>query len=254
MGWSGLAAAWCRKHTLTTACHPWGGCCASPGLSAVMSASPRHPSSSGQPLSERTLALASVALAVYLVGLVLSIAGNSVSGSSPLIRTITQRLFSPWMGPAWLDLGFDHPLTYGLPEDADHSLEVRGFEAEGSPLRLPGDRTGERSARWRRLARQIALADADEAAIPLVVGIGVGAFKAVGAADVSVRALRWPLEERGAAPQTPRPVKPYEARVRRVDGEVQLIELGGEAKRGELAPVLRDQPAGSGSVEGKAAP
>jgi hypothetical protein len=199
------------------------------------------------------MAMASVVLAVYLVGLGLTIAGNSVSGSSTLVRTIKQRLFSPWMGPAWLDLGFDHPLTYGLPDDADHGLEVRrfaatGVEAKGEPLRLPGDRTGERAARWRRLARRIASAGTDETGVSLAAGVGEGAFEAVGGNDVSVRAVRWPLEERAAPAQASRPVKPYEARVRLIDGEVQLVELGGDAKRGELAPVLREQPAGAAAT------
>jgi hypothetical protein len=200
------------------------------------------------------MALASVALAVYLVGLVLTIAGNSVSGSSALVRTIKQRLFSPWMGPAWLDLGFDHPLTYGLPDDADHGLEVRRFEPPGDPLRLPGERTGERAARWRRLARRIASAASEETAVPLAAGVGQGAFEAMSEADVSVRAVRWPLEERAALPQAPRPVRPYEARVRLIDGELQLVELGGAAKRGELAPVLRDQPAGAGAADQETTP
>lgn len=215
-----------------------------------MSVAPRLPSCHDRTLSERTMAVASVAIAFYLVGLVLTIAGNSVSGSSALVRTIKQRLFSPWMGPAWLDLGFDHPLTYGVPEDADHGIEIRRFEkrgdgATGGPLRLPGDRTGERAARWRRLARRIASSSIDETAVPLAAAVGQGGFDAVDAADVAVRVVRWPLEERQTSPQPPRPVKPYEARVRLVDGEIQLIELGGEAKRGELAPVLRDQPAGA---------
>jgi len=205
------------------------------------------------------MAVTSVVLAVYLVGLGLTIAGNSVSGSSALLRTIKQRLFSPWMGPAWLDLGFDQPLTYGLPEDADHALEVRrinsqGIEVKGGPLRLPGERTGERAARWRRLARRIASAAGDDTAVLLAAGVGQGAFEAVGGPDVSVRAVRWPLEERGAPSQAPRPVKPYEARVRLVDGEIQLVELGGEAKRGELAPVLREQAPAAAAVEGEPAP
>ena len=90
-----------------------------------------------RPLSEPTQAAVSVAIAVYLLGLVLSILGNSVSGSSALVRTIKGRLYSPWMAPAWLDLGFDHPLTYGRPEDADHLIEVRGGTA-GKTLRFPG--------------------------------------------------------------------------------------------------------------------
>jgi hypothetical protein len=42
--------------------------------------------------------------------------------------------------------------------------------------------------------------------------------------------------------------------VRRIDGEIQLIELGGAAKRGELAPVLRDQPAGGDTADEETAP
>jgi len=196
-------------------------------------------SASGRSLSERTLAVASVALAVYLVGLVLTIAGNSVSGSSALVRTIKQRLFSVWMAPAWLDLGFDHPLTYGTPEDADHGLEIRRFAESEAPLRLPGDRTGERAARWRRLARRIAAAGEDDAAVILAAGVGQGGLGALEVDDVIVRAIRWPLEERSSGAAAPRSVKAYEARVRLVDGEIQLVELGGEAKRAELAPVVR---------------
>ena len=194
-------------------------------------------------LSETTQALASVVLVAYLLGLVLSIAANSVSGSSALVRTVKSRLFTPWMAPAWLDLGFDHPLTYGMPEDADHLLELRAF-AGGEPLRLPGRRTGEQAARWRRLARRIAaatVADEDEAAT-LAAGVGRGGFAPLDSEDVTVRVLRRPLAERASPPAQPRLVEAYAARVRRVAGEMQLVELGGAAKRVELAPVIR--PAG----------
>jgi hypothetical protein len=202
------------------------------------------PSPAAGRLSDRTLAATSVMLAVYLAGLLLSIAGNSVSGSSTLVRTVKQRLFTPWMGPAWLDLGFDHPLTYGLPEDGDHALELHGATAAAAPIRLPGNRTGEQAARWRRLARRISLATDDETAVTLAAGVGQGGFEALGGDDVIVRTLRWPLPDRGApADSAPRPVKPYEARVRRVAGETQLVELGGDAKRVELAPVLRGETA-----------
>jgi len=198
------------------------------------------------------MAAVSVALAVYLVGLALTIAGNSVSGSSALVRTIKERLFSPWMGPAWLDLGFDHPLTYGMPDDGDHALEIRRSAPPGAPIRLPGDRTGERAARWRRLARRIATAAEDESGVQLAAGVGQGSFAAAGSDDVVVRTVRWPLADRGVVPaEAPRPVKPYEARVRLVGGEIQLVELGGEAKRSELAPVLRGQSAGSPAVDGE---
>jgi len=209
-----------------------------------MSRLPPNSAPAASQLSEHARAIASVALALYLVGLGLSIAGNSGSGSSALVRTVKQRLFAPWMAPAWLDLGFDLPLTYGTPEDGDHALEIRALAHSVPPIRLPGTLTGERAARWRRLARRLALAPEDEAAVMLAAGVGQGSFNAAGSDDVVVRALRWPLPDRavgsGAAP---RPVKPYEARVRRVAGETQLVELGGATKRIELAPVFRGEPA-----------
>jgi len=198
-------------------------------------------SASGQ-LSDTVQAAVTVALAVYLFGLGLSIAGNSVSGASALVRTIKGRLFAPWMQPAWLDLGFDHPLTYGTPEDGDHLIERRGFDGQET-VRLPGSRTGERAARWRRLARRIAAAVADDGAAPLAAGVGRGGFDRGAADDVIVRVLRTPLAERSSPPAPPRLVSVYAARVRLVEDELQLIELGGEAKRGELAPVIRP-PAG----------
>lgn len=199
----------------------------------------RIPSSASR-LSETMQAAVSVALVVYLVGLVLSIAANSVSGSSALLGTIKSRLFTPWMAPAWLDLGFDHPLTYGMPEDADHLLELRAASG-GEPLRLPGGRVGEQAARWRRLARRIAAAHAageDEAAA-LAAGVGVGGFTPLATEDVVVRVLRRPLAERTSPPEPPRLVEAYAARVRRVEGETQLVEIRGAAERGELSPVIR---------------
>jgi hypothetical protein len=196
-------------------------------------------------LSETPQALASVALAVYLGGLVLTIAGNSVSGSSALVRTIKGRLFAPWMQPAWLDLGFDHPLTYGFPEDGPHELELRGRGASPEPIRLPGARTGERAARWRRLARAVGEAAAVDAAAPLVAGIGGGSFAMLGSEDVTVRVLRPQLADRGSPPADRRPRVTHASRVRRVAGELQVLELAGPSKQVELAPLLRPQAAGT---------
>ena len=68
-----------------------------------------------------------------------------------------------------------------------------------------------------------------------------------------VEVLRRPLED-VAMPEAPKRFeRPYQSRVRRVAGEIQLIELGGEAKRSELAPVLRDaaaQPAADDTDDG----
>ncbi len=176
---------------------------------------------------------------MYLVGLVLAMAGNSVSGSSALVRTIKARLFAPWMQPAWLDLGFDHPLTYGSPENADHTLEVRSRTSAPAVMSFPGSRHGEQAARWRRLARVIAVASVDGNVAPMIAGVGQGAFNGVNAEDVTVRVLRRTLPERTMPSGDDRPRQPYAARVRRVAGEIQVIEIGGAAKQAELAPVLR---------------
>jgi len=201
-------------------------------------------------LSETAQALASVALAAYLVGLVLTVAGNSLSGSSALVRTIKGRLFAPWMQPAWLDLGFDHPLTYGLPEDAPHEMELQSRVAGAGPVRLPGARTGERAARWRRLARAVAEAAAGDAAAPLLGGIGGGAFASLESEDVTVRVLRPSLPEREAPPTDQKRRVVHAARVRRVAGELQVLELAGPAKQVELAPLL-EPAAGSLPAGGK---
>lgn len=191
------------------------------------------------------MAVTTLALAAYLLGLVLSIAGNSGSGSSALVRTVKSRLFSPWLVPAWLDLGFDYRLTYGQPEDADHVVEVRrtGDAAAGATLRLPGTRGGERAARWRRLARAVATSvdDPDRDGL-LPTAIGLGTFDDLGSQDVGLRVLRRPLPERTGVASPPEPEEVYAARVRLVGGEIQLIKT--EA-RGEVAPLVprkRPQP------------
>ena len=188
--------------------------------------------------SDAVRAAVTVALGVYLVGLLLTVLGNSSSGSSALVRTIKGRLFSPWLVPAWLDLGFEQHLTHGVPEDADHAVEIRRFGAtrdEADVMRLPGDAHGERAARWRRLARAIATGGAGDPAV-LAAAVGRGAFTDLDAQDVNVRVLRRPLPERDGPPDDGTPRQVYAARVRLVDGELQLI--GNEA-RGELAPLRR---------------
>lgn len=199
---------------------------------------------------ELAQAAASAAIAVYLVGLVLAMAGNSVSGSSALVRVIKSRLFAPWMQPAWLDLGFDHPLTYGYPEDADHTLEVRSRGGQPIVQQFPGERRGEQARRWRRLARTIAVAAVDGNAPSLTAGVGSGSFAAAGTEDVTVRVLRRPLPERTAPASDAKLRQPHADRVRRIDGEIQVIEIGGADKQPELAPVLREPtPASPTSTE-----
>jgi hypothetical protein len=193
-----------------------------------------------------TQAAVTVVLAAYLLGLALSIVGNTGSGSSALVRTIKSRLFSPWMVPPWLDLGFDYRLTYGSDEDGDFSVEVRRQgDAKAAPVRLPGRLTGERAARWRRLARSIAVEDADRDGL-LAAAVGRGMFDDVDAEDVTVRVLRTPLVDRGGPPTVP--VQASSARVRMVGGELQLIRA--EA-RGEVAPLVRP---GAGSDTGDRGP
>ena len=95
------------------------------------------------------------------------------------MRAIHTRLFSPWMTPPWLDLGYDTKLTYGLPDDADHRIEVRrqGAPATARPLVLPADgMLGERARRWRRLARAAVIAEQDpdrESLLPAAIGAGL---------------------------------------------------------------------------------
>ena len=188
--------------------------------------------------SEAVRAAVTVALGVYLVGLLLTVLGNSSSGSSALVRAIKGRLFSPWLVPAWLDLGFEQRLTHGVPEDADHAIEIRrAGERTGDDaiLRYPGAAGGERAARWRRLARAIATGGAGDPAV-LAAAVGRGAFAGLDAQDVTVRVLRRTLPERDGPLDDGPPRQAYAARVRMVDGDLQLI--GSEA-RGELAPLRR---------------
>jgi hypothetical protein len=188
--------------------------------------------------SEVVRAAVTAALGAYLIGLLLTVLGNSSSGSSALVRTLKGRLFAPWLVPAWLDLGFEQHLTHGVPEDADHALEIRrAGERRGDEaiLRFPGAVGGERAARWRRLARAIATGGAGDPAV-LAAAVGRGAFARLDAEDVTVRVLRRTLPERDGPPDDGSPRQAYAARVRMVDGDLQLI--GSEA-RGELAPLRR---------------
>lgn len=184
------------------------------------------------------------ALCFYLFGLLLTIAGNSASGSSPLVRTLVNRLYAPWMTPAWLDLGFDYRLTHGGAADGDFGLEVApwGSTDEARIRRFPGDLGGERAARWRRLARAISSAGDDDRGGLLAAAAARGLFAEIGGRDLAVRVLRRPPWERGAP--EPAPAKAYGARVRLVSGdkggdkagdEIQLLR---EEPREELAPVV----------------
>jgi hypothetical protein len=194
---------------------------------------PSHTPRSGP--AETVRAVATGAIALVLIGALLSIAGNTDSGSSAVVRTVKGRLFSPWMTPPWLDLGFDYRLSYGGQEDADHAVDARRHGNErGGTVSLPGPLTGERAARWRRLARAIAL-DADDADRDglLAAALGRGLFADLGGEDVVVRILRTPPTDRGGP--SPAAAPAYTARVRMVRGDLQLLR---QEARGEVAPLV----------------
>jgi hypothetical protein len=201
--------------------------------------SPRPPAPTSEPatppLPELSRAAITVAIGCYLVGLVLTMLGNTASGSSALVRTVKGRLFAPWMVPAWLDLGFDYPLSSGGAGAAGHALEVSlQPPAASRAVRFPGSRTGTQADRWRRLARAVADAadDADRGG-PLAAAIGRGMFSTLGAEDVAVRVMRTPPPDRGAPPRAAESA--YAARVRSRDGELQLLRA---EPRVEVAPLV----------------
>jgi hypothetical protein len=192
---------------------------------------------------------ASLLLALYLVGLGLCVAGNTASGTSLLLGTVKDRLFAPWMVPLWLDLGHDTRLTYGLPEDADHSLEIRpagkGGGRTSAPLRFPapGDHS-ERGSRWRRLAVAAVLAEEDaEQAGALPAAIGAGSFAAAGDDDLVIRVVRTMAPDYEAARSPGLSETALEVRVRRREGELQLIPI---PPAEEVAPLFDPLPVSGG--------
>jgi hypothetical protein len=206
----------------------------------------RSETPSVQPVvSDRVRAVATVAIGVYFVGLALAVLGNGSSGASALVRTIKSRLYSPWLVPAWLDIGHDHQLTYGLPQDADHVIELRAADQDRS-VRLPANLRGERAARWRRLAAALApAAEGEERAVSLMAAVGAGGFDDVGSEDVTVRVLRRRLPERLGAPIPDGFEQVATARVRRVGGEIQLIKV---EPAGEVAPLVKPDAAAEEST------
>lgn len=184
----------------------------------------------------------SVALVVYLFGVVLTVAGNSGSGSSAIVRTIKARLFSPWMVPLWLDLGFDERLTYGQPDDAEHTLEVAAWPGDGSrnAVRFPdGAATGLRAVRWRTLAGWLEPGRVDEDLTGLLqTAVATALFDDLAADDVRVRSLRVRMPERATFPAASTAAEQEEAsaaRVRLIAGSVQLLPV--ESER-DVAPVV----------------
>lgn len=218
------------------------------------------PSSPSQGLpSEGFRAAVSIALCLYLLGFALTVAGNSGSGSSTLVRTLKTKLFSPWMVPLWLDLGFDYRLTYGQIDDADYALEVTpwGGAADGAAVRFPpAGSAGIAANRWRTLAM---LLEPDtlpeETNSALTASIAENLFSELDAEDLRVRVLRAPMPERtGFSAESSADARPEQAavaRVRRVAGSVQLLPV--EQQR-DVAPVVSPaagtpDAAGSGGNE-----
>jgi hypothetical protein len=70
----------------------------------------------------------------------------------------------------------------------------------------------------------------------LAAAVGRGGFTALDTQDVTVRVLRRMLPERNGPADDGPPRQAYAARVRMVDGDLQLI---GSEDRGELAPLRR---------------
>jgi len=188
--------------------------------------------------AEPVRALVTIALVFLLIGIVLAIATNTLSGASPLLGRVKSRVFSPVLVPAWLDVGYDYRITYGLEEDADHEIDLRVHGADGPGLLLPGPRAGERASRWRRLARTIAVGGIDDDGAPVAAGVARGGFIKLGADDLDVRVFRLPQPERSAAARGDTE-QVHASRVRQVGGDVQLIR---DEPPGELAPLATAAP------------
>ena len=192
-------------------------------------------------------AVATAALVLYLVGLGLCVSTNTSSGTSALLGGIKERLFAPWMVPAWLDLGHDRHLTYGIPEDGDYHVEIVPRGAGARTIRLPEarDRSG-RAARLRRLARAWATAEeeGDEVAGPLAEAIGAAALDLAGAGDVVVRVKRTLIPDHASAAAGPTVESVVSGRARVVgdgdDAELEWIPL---PPAEELAPLV-ERPEG----------
>lgn len=204
--------------------------------------------------SEGFRAAVSIALCLYLLGFALTVASNSGSGSSTLVRTVKTKLFSPWMVPLWLDLGFDYRLTYGQIDDADYTIEVTPWDgaADGAVVRFPtAGSSGIAANRWRTIAM---LLEPDtlpeETNSALTAAIAENLFDELAAEDLRVRVLRTPMPERtgfsAEAPADARPEQAAVARVRRVAGSVQLLPV--EQQR-DVAPVVPPSP-GTPDAEG----
>lgn len=206
--------------------------------SPVPPATPPAESGDAERLGDQGRTVATVAIGFVLLGLAFGIAAHSASGASALVRVITGRLFSPLLVPPWLAVGHDTRLTYGLPEDADHHVEVSPRGAGDRAVRLPaaGDRSG-RASRWRRLARAAALAEEEggDRAGTLAIAVGAGMPALVGADDVVVRFGRVVPPEYGFPATAATAETVHTGRARRLGDEIQWIPAPAAE---ELAPLV----------------
>lgn len=182
-------------------------------------------------------ACATVFLAIYFTALGLTVACNTSSGSSLLLSVVKGKLFSFWLVPPWLDLGFDYPLAYGQQSDAAHYLELREHGKENW-IKLSGiDEDHSQSIRWQRLLRSVVASEEEagrEGLLP--AGFSEAAFSLCASDDIVLRIFVQPRPERQLPLDNPAPIVLYEARLRRLaGGDIQLIK---SEHRREMAPVI----------------
>ncbi len=182
-------------------------------------------------------ACATVFLAIYFTGLGLTVACNTSSGSSLLLSVVKGKLFSFWLVPPWLDLGFDYFFAYGQQADAAHYLELREHGKENwiKPSWVDGNYL--QSIRWQRLLRSVVASEEEagrEGLLP--AGFSEAAFAMCESDDIVLRIFVQPRPERQLPIDNPAPIVLYEARLRKlVGGDIQLIK---SEHRREVAPVI----------------
>ena len=186
---------------------------------------------------EISRACATVFLAIYFTGLGLTVACNTSSGSSLLLSVVKGKLFSFWLVPPWLDLGFDYFFAYGQQADAAHYLELREHGKDNwiKPSWVDGNYL--QSIRWQRLLRSVVASEEEagrEGLLP--AGFSEAAFAMCESDDIVLRIFVQPRPERQLPIDNPAPIVLYEARLRKlVGGDIQLIK---SEHRREVAPVI----------------
>ena len=199
---------------------------------------PRQPKSpENNYWGEISRSVATLVLVIYFIGLGLSVACNTGSGSSLLLGVVKERIFSFWKVSPWLDLGFDYFFTYGQQTDATHCLELRRHGDTGwITMSRPSVRGGE-SIRWQRLLYSVIASEENltkEGLLP--AGFSEAAFVVCKSDDIDLRILVQHRPERQLPIKVSAPIVLYQARIRRVaDNDIQLIK---SESRQEMAPVV----------------